>query len=186
MFKLTFYIPLFVFCFIGEICTPMLFPTVRIFGFLPFILFAVAELPLPKSLWCAAFSGLIMDLYSEGPPLGFFALNYSISTLIIYRYRKFFSKEKPFPFALLGVLFSFTSTLIHFFLYALFDSHLKISPHTFLTDLICMPIVDGAYSLIWILLPLIAIKYLTEPKRINLYKQKLGMVLNELSRITGK
>ncbi len=186
MLKLNLFIPLFFLCFIGEICTPMIFPTIRILGFLPFILFAIIRLSLPTALWCSALAGVVIDLYSHGPPLGFFALNYSLSTLIIYRYRKFFSEEKSFPFALLGVLFSFTSTLIHFLLYSLFDTRLKLSPQTFLTDLFCMPIVDGIYTLTWILLPFLAIKYLTEPKRINLYKQKLGMVLNELSRITGK
>ena len=169
------FIPLFCASFAGELFSLHFIPVIKLFGFLPFILLAIARLSLPKALWCSAAAGFVIDLYSFGPPLGFFALNYSLSTLALFRYKKFFSEENLFAFTLYGVLLSCVSTLIHFCLYAIIDVHLKLSPLTLLTDLICMPLLDGIYTLIWVLLPLLLYKHV---------KPKLGPFLHELSRIT--
>lgn len=182
--EMKFFIVLFFFCFAGELLAPFLIPTIRILGFLPLLLFALSRLSLPKVLWISLIAGLTVDLYSSGPPLGFFAINYSLSSIILFRYKKFFSEENFFAFTLFGLLFSFTSTLIHFFLYAIFDTHLKISPLTLATDLICMPIIDGAYTLLWALFPFLLYKYITEQGRMHYFKSKLGLLIHELSRIT--
>jgi hypothetical protein len=163
---------------------PILFPMIRLIGFLPFLLFAISRLRLPSVLWCSAIAGVTLDLYSFGAPLGFFALNYSLTSLILFRYKKFFSEENLWAFTLYALLFSFVSTLIHFFLYAIIDVHLKLSFLSLMTDLICMPLIDGLYTFVWALLPLLLYKYLTEPSRILFYKTKLGILLHELSRIT--
>jgi len=170
-----FFIALFCLSFAGMLISLEITPAIRLLGFLPFILFALMRLKLPAALWCSAFAGLTLDLYTFGSPLGFFALNYSLTSLILFRYKKFFSEEKLFPFALYGVAFSFVSTLIHFFLYAIIDVHLKLSFLTLATDLICMPLLDGIYTIVWALLPLLLYKYV---------KPKLGPLLHELSRIT--
>ena len=179
-----FYLFLFLLSLSGELIMPHIFPTIRILGFLPLIIFAIARLSLPKALWWSMFAGLAVDLYSFGTPLGFFSTNYTLSTLIIYKYKKFFSEEKLLSYALFGSLFGALSTLLHFVLYSLIDIHLKPSLFTFATDLICMPIIDGVYILVWALLPLMLYKYLVEPKRVLFYKNKLGRLLHELSRIT--
>ena len=182
--QMKFFIVLFFACLTGELLAPYFLPIVRILGFLPFLLFALSRLSLPKVLWCSTLAGLTIDLYSFGPPLGFFALNYSLSSMILFRYKKFFSEEKLFSFVLYGILFSFTSTFIHFLLYAIIDTHLKLSLLSLATDLICMPVIDGLYTLVWALLPILLYKYLTEPSRILYYKAKLGILVHELSRIT--
>lgn len=170
-----FFIALFCLSFLGMLASLEVVPTIRLLGFLPFLLFSLTRLSLPAALLCSATAGLTLDLYTFGSPLGFFALNYSLTSLILFRYKKFFSEEKLFPFALYGVAFSFTSTLIHFFLYAIIDVHLKLSFLTLVTDLICMPLLDGVYTIIWVLLPLLLYKHM---------KPKLGPLLHELSRIT--
>ena len=179
-----FFIVLFSLCFAGELLAPQIVPSIKIFGFLPFILFSLSRLSLPKALWFSALAGLIVDLYSFGPPIGFLSLNYTLSSIFLFRYRKFFSEENLFSFALYGVLLSFISTFIHFSLYAIIDTRLKLSLFTLGTDLICMPIIDGIYTFIWVLLPLLLYKYITEPSRMHFYKTKLGILLHELSRIT--
>ncbi len=181
-----FFITLFSLSFAGQFFLPLFFPSAKILGFLPYIIFAISRLSLPKALWCSALCGLLIDLTSFGPPLGFFAINYSLSTLILFRYKKFFSEENLLSFALYAIIFSLVSTLIHFSLYAIVDTHLKLSLLTLATDLICMPLIDGAYTLLWALLPLLLYKYLTEPSRLLYYKTKLGVLIHGLSRITGK
>lgn len=172
-----FLLPLFALSFAGELLAPIFLPTIRLLGFLPFILFSLARLSLPKALWASALAGLTLDLYSFGSPLGFFALNYTLTSLILFRYKKFFSEEKLFAFTLYGVLFSFVSTLFHFCLYAIIDIHLKLSFFTLLTDLICMPLLDGIYTFVWALLPLLLYKYLYKER------SKIGKFFHELSRI---
>ncbi len=179
-----FFIILFGLSFAGELIVPCFLPSIRILGLLPFLLFALSRFSLPRVLWLSALAGLAVDLHSFGPPLGFFAFNYSLSSLILFRYKKFFSEENLFSFVLYGILFSFVSTFIHFFLYAIQDIHLKPSSLTLATDLICMPLIDGIYTLVWALLPLLLYKYLTEPSRMHFYKTKLGILIHELSRIT--
>jgi hypothetical protein len=179
-----FFIALFSLSLAGQFLIPLFLPQLKILGFLPYIIFAISRLSLPKVLWCSSLSGLIIDLYSFGPPLGFFAINYALASLILFQYKKFFSEENLPSFVLLATLFSFLSTLIHFFLYGVIDTHLKLSFLTLGTDLICMPLIDGAYTLVWALFPLLLYKYLTEPSRMLYYKTKLELIINGLSRIT--
>jgi len=144
-----------------------LFPMIRLLGFLPFLLLSLLRLPLPKALWASAAAGFTLDLYTSGTPLGLFALNYALTTLVLFRYKKFFSEETIFPLTLYAIAFSSLSTLIHFCLNPFPPAILSL-----FTDLICMPIADGIYTLTWGLLPL------------TLYKQLKPVVQRELSRIT--
>lgn len=170
----------------GELIAPILFPQIRILGFIPVILFGLSRLSLPKAIWISFIAGLTVDLYAKSTPLGFFALNYTLSTLFLYRYKKFFSEEKPISFLFYASFFSFVSTLLHFFLYPFLGVSIKLSFISFLTDLICMPLVDGVYTLVWAILPTLLYKYLTDPKQVQFYKTKLGLFTNGLSRIISK
>ena len=151
----------------GEFAFLHLFPMVRLLGFLPFLLLSLMRLSLPKALWASAAAGFALDLYTSQTPLGLYALNYSLTTLILFRYKKFFSEDKIFPLMLYAITFSSLSTLIHFCINPFPPSLLSL-----VTDLIFMPIADGIYTLTWVLLPL------------TLYKQLKPVVQRELSRIT--
>jgi hypothetical protein len=181
-----FFIFLFFLSLGGELLAPILLPSIRILGFVPLILFSLSRLSLPKTLWISFLAGLTVDLYAKSTPLGFFALNYTCTTLFLVKYKKFFSEEKTLSFAFYGSFFSFISTLLHFFLYPLLGIHMKLTFFTIITDLICMPLIDGVYTLVCGLLPYLLYKYLTDAKRIHFYKTKLGLLTNGLSRIISK
>ncbi|MBM3193084.1 MAG: hypothetical protein FJZ59_02480 [Chlamydiae bacterium] len=181
-----FYLFLFFLSLSGELLAPILFPQIRILGFMPIILFALSRLSLPKTVWVAFIAGLTVDVYAKTTPLGFFALNYILSALFLSRYKKFFSEEKTVSFMFYASFFSFVSTLLHFFLYPFLGSPIKLTLISLFTDLICMPLLDGIYTLIWAILPTFLYKYLTDPKQIQFYKTKLGLFRNGLSRIVSK
>ncbi len=181
-----FFIVLFFLSLGGELLAPFLFPQIRIIGFIPLILFALSRLSLPKILWLSFLAGFTVDLYARNTPLGFFALNYTCTSLFLAKYKKFFSEEKTLSFLFYGCFFSFISTGLHFFLYPLLGVHLKLTFFTIIADFICMPLVDGAYTLVWAILPYLLYKYLTDAKRVHFYKTKLGLFANGLSRIISK
>jgi hypothetical protein len=79
-----FYLFLFFLSLSGELLAPILFPQIRILGFMPIILFALSRLSLPKTVWVAFIAGLTVDVYAKTTPLGFFALNYIISVLLCF------------------------------------------------------------------------------------------------------
>lgn len=160
----------FLLTLLGTYFLPNMIPSLRFVTFAPLITLGFSRLSLPASLFIAVFAGLFLDLYSPTLPLGFFALNYMLTTLLLYRYRKYFLEEKPHIFALYSTLFSFFSTALHFFLYALIDIHIKLRWQTIFTDFTIMPLLDGLYSFIFVLLPLKIYKHLTTPKMILLYR----------------
>ncbi len=147
------YIP-FGLSFIILLIFPSFVPQIRLLAFVPFLTFACAHYSLAGALWLSMFSGLIVDLYSKSAPMGFFALNYTLTTVIVFRYRSYFSFEKVHVFALYAVMYSFISTLLHFVLYGLIEMHFKLHLFSVITDLILMPIVDGVYSLACVFFPM--------------------------------
>ena len=160
----------FILSYLGVVLLPALFPFIRLIGFAPFLTLAISQISILPTLWISALAGLIIDLYSPASHIGFFAINYTLTTLLIYRFKKIFPEEKIVIFAIYTSLFSFSSTLIQFILHALIDVNLKLRVLTILTDLIIMPILDGIYALVAILIPLAAICYMTDERRLKAYK----------------
>jgi hypothetical protein len=175
---------LFLLSFTLQILIPSNFPPVKILGFLPLITISILKLTKPKSAWISFFSGLGLDLLSMNTPLGFFALNYTLSTLFLQRYRKLFSEENLFSLGLLAYTFSFISTLIHIVLYTFIDLHLKASIFTYLTDLLLMPFIDTLYAFIFGIIPFKLYLFALEKKLFKLFKLKIRWAIYELSRIT--
>lgn len=150
------FIPPFLLCLVGHLLLPLLFPYMRFMAFAPCITLIISWVSLPYALWCSAFIGLLLDLYASRSPLGFFGLIYALTTLIVYRFRKYFLEEKLYIFAVFSVLYSFVGTVIHFFIYAPVRVHML----TICTDILLMPILDGVYALSWVLFPLAAYKFI--------------------------
>ena len=176
----------FLLCYFGELYLPIIIPNVRFIPYAPLITIIISRFNRAEAIWLAALVGLMIDLYSKGAMLGVFSLNYCISTIIIYRYRKFFSEEKIHIYALYTTLFSVISTAIHFFLFALVETPLKLTFFTIFTDLILMPIFDGVYALVFILTPVTTIKYLSRPSYTRYYKSIYLKVMKNFRSLLAK
>lgn len=159
--------PPFFLSFLGLLLFPAFLPSIRLLTFAPFLTLVIVHQALPFSLWSSLIAGLLVDLYSNGAPIGFFALNYTLTTTIVYRYRCFFSPEKIWVFSLYALLYSLVSTLLHFVLYALIEMEIKLHFYSLLTDLFLMPIADTLYSLAWVFIPLYVYEKITQPKQIR-------------------
>lgn len=157
--------------YFGMVMVSSFVPQARILGFVPFLTLALARLELGYVLWMAAIAGLYIDANSPSTPMGFSALNYALTSLIVFRYRRRFSEDKFYIFTLYSTLFSFVSTILHFVLHALIDLHVKLHVFTVITDLILMPIFDGVYALVFVLAPIALFKYLSASKRLSRYRK---------------
>lgn len=98
-----------------------------------------------------------MDILSQDNPFGLHALNYVLTTVIIYRYRHYFV-DRAVGLASYTFLFSFVSTLLQFLGLCFFATTIPMSMIGLTTDFICLPILDALYGFIWFSCPLIMYK----------------------------
>jgi hypothetical protein len=173
-------LPALILSYLGSLIIAWIFPWIRPIGYVGALVLTISRFPLSYALWISAGIGLLIDISSASIPFGFFAINYSLSTLIIFRYRKFFSEEKIEIFPLYAILFSFTSTSIHFILYGLIDLQLKLRLFTILTDLLLMPIFDGVYAFLFVFGPLSLYHHLLTKKQILLYRRIYKKIKNRI------
>jgi cell shape-determining protein MreD len=122
-------------------------------AFAPFLAIAGLICPISKTLRWSCFSGLIIDILSYDP-FGIGALNYTLSSLFCYRWKRRFSVEVPLQFALFTALFSSTSTILQALLLFLFDRRILFQGIWWITDGPLLPICDALYALIWFAGPL--------------------------------
>lgn len=120
---------------------------VGILAFAPFLAIVYNRQAFIPSLWTAALTGLIVDLLSASLPFGIHALNYTLTTALLYRYRHYFV-DKPIGLALFTGVFSLLSTTFRCLLLLLFGSDLPLNPLGLATDFLLMPLLDGLYALL--------------------------------------
>jgi len=143
-----------------------LFPSLPLFPYSPLFALWIASLSLPYALWSAFGMGLFMDLLSSSP-MGIHAINFCLTTLVLYRERRHFVSDNPYNLSLFTLLFSFVSALFYALLISLFDRRMAISGKWVLTDLLLLPIADGVYAFVWFTLPFMIGEKVQ--KRIKLY-----------------
>jgi cell shape-determining protein MreD len=96
---------------------------------------------------------VMIDLLSDDP-IGVHALNYTITALFLFRFRKYFLYDHPLHLSLFTILVSFCSTLLQLFLLFLFDRRIPFTGQWAFGDLLAMPLADALYALVWFALPL--------------------------------
>lgn len=133
----------------------LLLPSLRLIAFAPFLSLAYMRTSLLASLWLSFLSGLIIDLLSAELRFGTYALNYSLTTLILYNQKRHFFEDKPLSLPLFTLFFSLISTLLQLILLKEVSFTWKLA----LTDLCVMPLCDALYALFWFTIPLKIIAY---------------------------
>jgi rod shape-determining protein MreD len=135
-------------------CGTVFLPRVHLLAFSPFLALLYNNTSFIKSLWIASLCGLIIDLLSSEFRFGVHALNYCLTTLLLFKQKKHFVEDKALALSLFTVIVSVVSTLLQFFLISIFDRALPFSGKLIITDLIIMPIADAAYAFIWFTCPM--------------------------------
>lgn len=125
----------------------------RLTFFAPFLIIQYYKRPLVGSVWFSMVCGVIMDLMASQQWFGMWALNYSLTTLILYRLRHRFFSDSVSTVPLMTAFFGIFSTCIQFFLLLVFERGVTLDLHGFVTDLFLMPVLDGVYAYVFFIAP---------------------------------
>jgi rod shape-determining protein MreD len=129
-------------------------PHVRLLAFSPFLALLYNRSNFTAALWISSLCGLAVDLLSSEFRLGIYALNYSLTTLLLYKQKRHFFEDKPLALSLFTLLISVVSTILQLLLISIFDRALPLSGKLLITDLIIMPIADAIYAFLWFSCPM--------------------------------
>ena len=136
-----------------NVTIPIIWPSWRLFFFAPFLIILYYQKPLTTCLWGAMLCGLVLDLLSTRTHFGLYALNYALTTLVLYPQQRHFFGDNLSTLPLMTYFFSFLSTLLQSLLMYTFGSPFLISWHWIFADLFLMPLCDSAYAFICFILP---------------------------------
>jgi rod shape-determining protein MreD len=132
---------------------PSMLPNFRLFYFIPFLIIVFYQKSQTETFLFAFICGLIIDLLSPNIHLGVFALNYCLTTFILYTQKKNFFSDSLTTLPIMTFLFSIISTILQVFFRRIFDMPIYISLHWIVTDMVIMPIFDAVYAFVVFILP---------------------------------
>ncbi len=135
------------------VCFPVLFPSLRLIFFAPFLIILYYNKSYTTCLWAALACGLVMDILSSTMRLGLYGIDYCLTTWLLYSQRRHFFADNLSTLPIMTFFFSVLSTLIQLFLTNIFEQGISISWNWAATDLIYMPAIDAFYAFIVFILP---------------------------------
>lgn len=133
--------------------TPFVFPGLKIHYFIPCIVLLFYQKSFVACLWGSLTSGLFLGLLSAPTMLGLYAINYTLTTALLYGQRKHFFADSVSTLPLMTFFYSAVSAAIEAVLFNLFDTGPKISAPWMLTDLLILPAVDALFAFSAFILP---------------------------------
>jgi rod shape-determining protein MreD len=142
-----------------------LLPHVKLFAFAPFLALLYNRCSFQSSLWLASLCGLVIDLSSSEFRLGVHALQFCLTTLLLYQQKRHFFEDKPLALCLFTLLISSVSTLLQLLLVSIFNQAIPFSGMLLATDFFVMPLLDAVYALVWFCCPMMLYAHI----------QKVGM-----------
>lgn len=147
----------FIYFSIGLLCTivmPSLFPSIKLYYFIPFLIRCFYLKPLNSSLKFALCIGLIVDIFSAHSRFGLYSTNYVITTYFLYGLKRNFFEDNFTTLPVMTFFFSLFSTILQYFMLVLLDTHApSLSLSFILIDFILMPISDSLFALFVFTLP---------------------------------
>lgn len=138
---------------------PPLFPNLKIYFFIPFLVRSFYLKNKTTSLWLSLFAGLIVDLLSDSPRFGLIPCNYVITSFFLYSLKNRFFEDYFTTLGAVTFLYSLFSTLLQLALLYLLDrSFIEISFSFIFKDLALMPLQDAFFAVLFFSLPLLLFK----------------------------
>jgi len=132
---------------------PVFFPALRLHYFTPFLVILFYKKPFISCLWGSIGCGLILDLLSPQARLGMNAINFTLTTGILYGQRRHFFSDSMTTLPMMTFFFSLISTVFHVLLISIFDKGIPITKDWIKYDLIMMPALDAALAFCIYILP---------------------------------
>lgn len=149
---------------------PLLFPSIHLLYFVPFIVLTFYRTPFNQALWWSFGCGLFLDLYSSQTRLGTYALNYCLSTLCLYRYNSHFFEDRLSTLPAMTFFYSCVSQFIQSVLLFAIDFPFHFSWNWVQTDLLMIPLQTSLYGVLAFHLPTMG--YAQIKKRYSLLRYK--------------
>lgn len=136
------------------LATPVFFPSLKLFYFIPFLIRSIYIKPLKSSLWYAFFIGCILDLFSADARFGFFSCNYVTTTYFLYRIKKHFFEDSFTTLPVMTFFFSSISSFLLWGILLILEKHfLPLYPTFLLSDFFFMPLGDAFFAALVFTLP---------------------------------
>lgn len=146
-------LPIFSLAFLALFFFPLFFPKLRLMFFAPYIVIVCYHCSFGKALWNAFICGMVLDLFSSFPLFGLSALNYCLTTSILYFQTRHFFEDKPFTLSIMTWFFVIVSSILQTFLLIFLGFNSLFSWQWIMTDLMIMPLCDAAYAYLGFSLP---------------------------------
>lgn len=146
-------IVIFLFSLLAVLLFPIMLPSWRLMLFAPFIVIIFYRKSYLVCLWWSLFCGLFIDLLSDHQQFGINALNYCLTTSLLYGQRRNFFADSPSTLPIMTFFFSSLSTFIQFLLMYIFEKENVFSWNWVLTDAFLMPFLDASFAFCCFIIP---------------------------------
>lgn len=133
--------------------SPIFFPEVRLFYLLPCLIVLYYQKTLFFCLWASFAIGLALDLLAPGHFIGLQVTSTCAATTLMYAQKRHFFADNLSTLPLLTFFTSIVATLLELALAYIFHKKIILGNSWFLTNLLFMPLLDGAYAFIFFVLP---------------------------------
>jgi hypothetical protein len=147
-------IPFFFLALLASLLLPPVWPTLKIYFFVPFLIISYYQCTFISCLWLSIACGTLVDILSVHTFFGLNAFVYCITTLILHSQRTHFFADRLSTLPLMTGLFSLVATLLFIFSAVILEDKQLLSWHLIYTDLILMPGCDMIYGGVCFVLPL--------------------------------
>ncbi|MFI0435195.1 MAG: hypothetical protein ACH350_05645 [Parachlamydiaceae bacterium] len=132
---------------------PVLAPFWHILYFIPFIILCFYQATLCTCLWWSLICGFIVDLLAAETRLGNYAINYCLTTLLLYRYQSLFFEDRFTTLPSMAFFFHFVSTFIQIITFSLIGRPFMISPSWMFNDLFLLSFQVAIFSILAFTIP---------------------------------
>lgn len=140
--------------------SPTLLPGIKLFYFPSFLILVYYQKSYLSALWISVACGLVLDLLASNVRFGVYALNFTMTTAILYKQRWNFFADSFSTLPIMTFLFSFTSTGLQVILFYIFAHSFPFSFQWILTDFLVLPAFDALFATVWFLVIPLLIKLL--------------------------
>ncbi len=122
---------------------PVLLPNWKLTVFAPLLIILFYKKNYLACLWWSLVCGAFMDLLASHTQFGLYAVNYCLTTLLIYGLRRNFFADSFSTLPIMTFFFAVCSTLFQGILIYTFEKENVFSWNWTITDLIYMPSLDA-------------------------------------------
>ena len=139
--------------FLLTIYAPFFFPAYKLFFFAPLIIRLFYLRSYHETLWASCLLGIVIDLLSSHVRFGLYALNFTLTSALLYSQRRNFFEDSYSTLPVLTSIYSFVSTIVQILLLTVFENGVAFSWDFVKIDLFLLPILDGLYAFVCFSLP---------------------------------